>query len=116
MSYCRCKISDFMAAIIQDLKERMDVPAAISIYPTLGNTYTRAAYPIEFSNRLVRTGKNYYDSEPANDRMSTAAEELAMQLGLEKAGQDPRNAEAFNDLFGRNNPHDYDPHDCIWQW
>jgi hypothetical protein len=43
--------------------------------------------------------------------MSTAAEELAIQLELERAGEDPRNAKAFDDLFGRNDDQRY-----IWQW
>jgi hypothetical protein len=43
--------------------------------------------------------------------MSTAGEELAIQLALERAGKDTREAEIFNDLFARNVDKIY-----IWQW
>lgn len=82
-------------------------------YPVLGG-YRRARHVIDYSIALTRTGKNYYDSKssiPAGYRMSTAAEELAIQLGLEKAGQDPRQVEAFNDILAINNN---DWH--AWQW
>src|SRR5262249_55540647 len=44
-------------------------------------------------------------------RMSTAAEEVALQLELEKADRDPRNARVFDDLFSRNDDQRY-----YWQW
>lgn len=61
--------------------------------PTLG-------YTIEYANRLVRTGKNYSDSNaglPAGARMSTFGEELA----IKDAWAFPR-ATALDDLFGMN--------------
>ncbi len=103
-----------MAIATPELKERLNVPAASSSYPALGNSYNRAGYPIEYSSRLVRTGRDYYDSKtqiPEGQRMSTATEELAIQLGLEKAGQDPRKASVFDDLFAKNESKIY-----MWQW
>ena len=119
--------------------ERLVMQPASSSYPSLGVTYRHPRHEIEYSAALVRTGKSYYDSKesipiehsmrtaPISDagsqtleriptilrkyRMSTAAEELAIQLGLERAGQDPRKAGVFDDLFGRNDSHVY-----IWQW
>lgn len=44
-------------------------------------------------------------------RMSTAGEELAIQLELERVRQDPRNAKVFDDLFARNDDKRY-----FWQW
>ncbi len=87
---------------------------ASSSYPTLGSGYKHSSHSIEYSPRLVRTEKNYYDSRasiPSGERMSTAAEELAIQLGMERSGKDPRQAGVFDDLFARNDSHVY-----IWQW
>ena len=69
-------------------------------------------YEIAYSKALVRNGKNYYHAIKNVDkfRISTAAEELCLQLSLEKAGIDPRKAEIFNDLFGRNPENSY-----VWQ-
>jgi hypothetical protein len=75
---------------------------------------TAGGYEIDHASKLVRTGKNYYDSKaqiPEGHRMSTAGEELAIQLAIERAGKDPRKAEVFNDLFGRKNGGWY-----AWQW
>lgn len=44
-------------------------------------------------------------------RMSTAAEELAIQLELERAEKDPRAAAVLDDLFARNDDKRY-----FWQW
>lgn len=94
--------------------ERLVMQPASSSYPSIGTTYKRAGYTIEYSPALTRTDRNYYGSEtliPSGQRMSTAAEELAIQLGLEKVGKDPRKEAVFNDLFGRK--------DCTWdawQW
>ncbi len=99
-------------AVKPEVMERLLVPAASSIHPALGVAYSRAGYGIGHPSNLVRTDRNYYDSRPAEDRMSTAAEELAMQLLFERAGKDPRKeAAVFNDLFGRNDSHWY-----AWQW
>ena len=89
-----------------EIKERLIVPAARSSHSTLGTAYSHAGHQIEYSPGLFQTGKNYHGSKalisPSYDRMSTAAEELAIQLGLEIAGIDPRKADVFGDLFGRN--------------
>ncbi len=85
-----------------------------SSYPTLGNAYSHACYEIEYLSRLVITGKNYFDSREgilSDQRMSTAAEELAIQLDLERSGKDPREAKVFDDLFARNEAKIY-----LWQW
>ncbi|MBI4177626.1 MAG: hypothetical protein HY516_04660 [Candidatus Aenigmarchaeota archaeon] len=94
--------------------EKLIVPAVSQTYPTLGKSYKHAGHEIEYSPRLVRTGKDYHASKAGitgGERMSTAAEELAIQLGLERAGQDPRTAGVFDDLFARNEPRIY-----MWQW
>ncbi|MBI4176766.1 MAG: hypothetical protein HY516_00200 [Candidatus Aenigmarchaeota archaeon] len=96
------------------LTEKLGVLLADSVYETLGVSYSRAGYPVEFFNKLTAAGEDYYDSVseiPEGKRMSLASEELAIQMGLGKAGQDPRKAAAFDDLFARNEPEIY-----MWQW
>lgn len=103
-----------MAISTPELKERLNIPASSSNYPALGNSYKQAGYPIEYSHNLTRTGKDYYNSKariPKGYRMTTAAEELAIQLELERSGADPRKANVFDDLFARNDSHTY-----VWQW
>lgn len=85
--------------------ERLIVPAASSCYPTLGMEYSLQAYEIVFERSLLRTGQNCYGSKrfvPCGKRKSTSAEELTVQLGLEKSGIHPRDAEEFRDIFERN--------------
>lgn len=97
-----------------EIMEKLVMQPASSSYRSLGTSYQSAGHSIEYFPILTITGKDYYDSRagiPSDQRMSTAAEELAIQLGLERAGQDPRTAEAFNDLFARNDSHRY-----VWQW
>lgn len=56
-------------------------------------------------NPIIKTGKNYYDSLaeiPKGSRMTTAAEELALQLQIERSGKDPRKAVEFKQLFPKN--------------
>ena len=95
-----------------DVMGKLVMQPASSTYPSIGTAYERGGHTVDYSPRLVRTGKNYYDSKAAisNGRMSTAAEELAIQLGIEKAGQDPRTAGVFGDLFARNDSKTY-----VWQ-
>ena len=96
-----------------EISGRLVMQPATSSYPSLGVAYDRSRYSIEYLERLVRTGKNYRDSKSRiiEGRMSTAAEELAIQRDLERAGTDPRQAEQFKDLFGKNASHWY-----AWQW
>src|SRR3989344_7702125 len=92
-------------ATMHEVKERLVLQPASSTYQTLGNAYKHSGSIVKYSGSLRRTGKHYYDSKaeiPEGMRMSTAAEELAIQLALERAGKDPRKAETFDDLFGRN--------------
>ena len=99
---------------LPELKERLVIPAISSSYPMLGANYKQVGYEVNHASRLVRTGKHYYDSKagiPEGFRMTTAGEELAIQLALERAGNDPRKAEVFDDLFGRKNGGWY-----AWQW
>jgi len=93
---------------------KLVVPAVSSKYPTPGNAYSHGSYTVNYSPSLVRTGKDYYDSKtgiPEGLRMSTAGEELAIQLALEKAGKDPREAKIFADLFASGIDKIY-----MWQW
>lgn len=73
-----------------DVMERLIVPAARSSYPTLETSYHHGGYEVDHARRLVQTGKHYYDSKaeiPEGMRMSTAGEELALQLKYETAAQ-----------------------------
>ena len=97
-----------------EIMETLAIHPASSTYPTLDRTYSHRGHQIEYSPRLVGTGRNYHDSRaliPSSQRMSTAAEELAIQRGLERDDKDPRKEAVFDDLFGRN-----DSHVRIWQW
>ncbi|MEM7819438.1 MAG: hypothetical protein QXD48_01260 [Candidatus Aenigmatarchaeota archaeon] len=90
------------------------VPGARSFYPLLDITYKSEERKILFSEYLIKTRKSYYDAKkiiPKGYRMSTAAEELALQLYLERYGIDPRKAKIFDDLFGRDIESSY-----VWQW
>ena len=104
-----------LTATLPEVKERLDIQPASSIYPTLGASYKHSGGTVNYSRNLVRTGKNYYDTKrteiPTGYRMSSAAEELAIQLALEREGMDPRKAEVFNDLFAGGNGGWY-----AWQW
>ena len=98
---------------LPELNLKLVVPAVSSSYPTLGASYRRGGYEVDHASKLVRTGSNYYDSKagiPEGMRMSTAGEELAIQLEIERAGKDVREAGVFDDLFGR------DPCKYISQW
>ncbi len=90
------------------------VPSASSNYPAQGKAYMREGYQIEYLPNLVRTGCDYYDSKYGiiyGVRMSTAAEELAIQLSLERVDQDPRQGGVLKDIFTRKFHHRY-----AWQW
>ena len=89
-----------------ELTKRITMPAfSFGSYSSPENT-------IEYSPGLVKTkGCSCYDLWEQGSRMSTAAEELAMQFALERMGQDPRKAKDFADLFGRNPAQWY-----AWQW
>ncbi|HLC76691.1 MAG TPA: hypothetical protein VJH04_00650 [archaeon] len=70
-----------------EVKEKMIVPAVSSDYPRLVASYKHGGYEVDYANPLVRTGKNYHNSKaeiPEGLRMSTAGEELAIQLKYEK--------------------------------
>ena len=100
---------------LDGISKKLVIAPVSSTYPTLGATYEEEySREIEYARSLVRTGNNYYDSKaeiPPELRMSTAAEELAIQLALEKAAKDPRNAKVFDDLFARGPDKVY-----VWQW
>ncbi len=90
------------------------IPSASSDYPTQGKAYMSERHKIEYLPSLVRAGSNYYNSKYGivyGVRMSTAAEELAIQRGMEMSGKDPRRGGEFKDIFTRNGHHWY-----AWQW
>lgn len=100
------------------LKKRIRIERGRSRYPALGLAYRRSAYEIVFADRLLPVpNQDFYvlqrfvDGLGAGRRISTAAEELAIQLKFERADQDPRNALVFDDLFARNEDKKY-----FWQW
>lgn len=82
--------------------KKIIVPSASSDYPKTGSHYWRGSHEIGYSPRLKGTYENYYDSRPKDGRMSTAAEELAIQLDLERLNKDPKTAGVFDDVFARN--------------
>jgi hypothetical protein len=85
---------------IPEMKEKLIIEPARSDCP--GAIYRHNGYTISHSNPLIKTGNGYYgskDSLPDWYRMSTAGEELAIQMALERSLKDPRKAEVFNDLF-----------------
>jgi len=100
-------------ATLPETTEKLVLSPVSSSYVDIGD-YKHSGYSINFSPILIRTGKNYSDSRqeiPEGLRMSTAGEELAIQLGLERARRNPRKAKEFDDLFGRNDEGWY-----AWQW
>ncbi len=71
---------------LRETKERLIIPPVSSIYPALGVAYENGGYEINHAGLLVRTGKHYYYSKaeiPAGFRMTTAGEELAIQIPYE---------------------------------
>src|SRR3989344_5903137 len=101
-------------ATMPEVKERLVLQSASYTYQTLGAAYKHSENTVKYSGSLRRTGKNYHDSKaeiPEGLRMSTAGEELAIQLALERAGKDPRKAKVFDDLFSRGSDKIY-----MWQW
>jgi len=91
-----------------ELRTEVEIPGRGKV------TYSSPEGEIEYSPYMTKTGNNYYDSKaeiPEGYRMSTAAEELAIQLALEREGKDPRKSEVFNDLFARGPDKIY-----MWQW
>ncbi len=100
------------------LRNKIRIHPALCRYPALGLAYRQKGYEIQYADRLVHLpDQDFYvvsrflEGLGDGRRMSTAAEELAIQLQLERAGQDPRTAPAFDDLFGRNDDGRY-----FWQW
>ena len=92
--------------------EKSSFPVVTSRYSFA--KYKQDSYELNYAKQLVRTGKNYHVSKseiPEGYRMSTAGEELAIQLALERAGKDPRKAEIFDNLFARGPENIY-----MWQW
>ncbi len=89
---------------LPELNKRLVLPAASSIYPTLGASYKQGAYEISHTGRLVRTDKHYYDSKagiPEGLRMTTAGEELAIQLKYEKVANIIRRTDE-REILGKN--------------
>ncbi len=73
-------------ATMPEVNEKLIVPGVSSSYPTLGAAYKHGGYEIDYAPRLVRTSKNYSgfkEEIPEGMRMSTAGEELALQLPYE---------------------------------
>ncbi len=103
-----------MALKFPALNKRLFVTPASSSYPVLRVAYKRDGYEVDYTDQLVMTDKHYHDSKaeiPEGLRMSTAGEELVIQLALERAGKDPRKANVFDDLFARGPDKIY-----LWQW
>ncbi|MBI4176950.1 MAG: hypothetical protein HY516_01135 [Candidatus Aenigmarchaeota archaeon] len=95
--------------MIQLLSKTEDMKRMI-VQPARSGHYHRTGHEIAYSPTLMATGKNYHDSRlliSQGQRMSTAAEELAIQLGLERAGKDPRKAEEFSGFFRKHRAREY---------
>ena len=98
------------------LKQKLILQAVSSSYPSIEASYRHGGYEVGYEGRLVRTGINcnYYDSKAGIQeglRMTTAGEELAIQLALERAGRDSRKVKVFGDLFVKGPGEVY-----MWQW
>jgi len=91
-----------MSRKIPKENRRIIIPAASSVYQLLGVACDRPQYEIEYSEELIRQYGHGEIKIPKGFRISTAAEELAIQHALEKNDNDPRDAVAYNDIFGRN--------------
>jgi len=79
------------------LDKRLVMPSVSSSYPTIGASHRRGGYEVDYASRLANGGEF-----PEDYRISTAGEELAIQLALERAGKDPKREAVFDDLFARN--------------
>ena|SRR3989344_8789177 len=102
-----------MSATTEVNLQKVKVSRAMSVYPLLGRAYLIKPYAADMSPTLVKTGKNYYDSQeilealikdgklPQGTRFSTASEELALQKSYEMQDKDPRKAEEFKDHMGK---------------
>lgn len=77
---------------------------------------SQSAYEIQYSAQLTAgENKNYYtllEGLPYGHRISTAAEELVLQLRSEKDNGDLRTAEVFSELFDRGEG----KMPFTWQW
>ena len=100
------------------LKSKLRKNRSASRYPSLGVAYRQNGYEFLYSDRVVHIPHHdfyflqaFLETLGGGRGMSTAAEELAIQLELERSAEDPRNAKAFDDLFARNDDQRY-----IWQW
>lgn len=102
------------------VKHKLRRNNSASHYPTRRAAYRQKGYEFLYADRLVHLpSQDFYTLQVQafvqglgdGRRMSTAAEELAIQLELERAGEDPRTAKVFDDLFARNNDKRY-----FWQW
>lgn len=102
------------------LRNKLRKNNSASRYPTRGVTYRQKGYEFFYADRLVHLpNQDFYTVQVQTfvhglgdgRRMSTAAEELTIQLELERSGQDPRTATVFDDLFARNDDKRY-----FWQW
>ncbi|MBI4162971.1 MAG: hypothetical protein HY513_04770 [Candidatus Aenigmarchaeota archaeon] len=102
-----------MAALTEVKLETLNIQKTMSVYPLHGRAYLVRPYSVDLSSSLVKTGRDYYDSQEllakmiANGelsegtRFSTSAEELALQKSYEMQGKDPRKAEEFKDHMGK---------------
>ncbi|HLD57879.1 MAG TPA: hypothetical protein VJA47_06225 [archaeon] len=83
----------------------MEIRPSSSTHPSLG-TYKSPGHLFRYSKTLTRTGKNYYDLKaqiPEGSRMSTAAEDLAIQLPYERIGRIVRAAKInLGELEGKD--------------
>jgi hypothetical protein len=96
------------------LDRKFDVSRTASVYPTIGKAYMCPSHSFICSPRVVKTGKNYYDSLkifteiigqgklPSGAKLMTQAEGLAIERSYQKEGKDPRSAEEFKDYFAKN--------------
>lgn len=89
-----------------DLKlKKLNIRSASSSYPTLGTEYGSPGYTIRYLIDLLETRKHYrYEPGDENEigegfRISTAAEELAIQRFLEGQFREPRKSAAFRDTL-----------------
>ena len=96
------------------LDRQFDIPRAVSVYPQIGRAYLKPAHSVSISPRVIRTDKNYYDSQkvlaemiergelPSDARFMSQAKGRGIERSYLMQGKDPRKADEFKDHFGKN--------------
>lgn len=91
-----------MSFEIPEMTEEFGMPE-LKYVSKRGKGVKSQPYTFKYSNRMVATGKDYYNSLgmlSGKYKMSYSSEELALQLMVEEQGIIPRLSPIFEDIFG----------------